>query len=62
MQPFYDFWRDEDGQDLIEYSLLITFLAIACMALMTAPQQPVQAMWNKGSNMLVSANTAVNGS
>ena len=28
----YQFWREEDGQDLIEYSLLITFIAIACAA------------------------------
>ena len=25
-------WREEDGQDLIEYSLLITFIAIATAA------------------------------
>jgi Flp pilus assembly pilin Flp len=56
MQRFYDFWRDEDGQDLIEYSLLITFFAIACMALMSAPRPALQAIWNKGSNVLVSAS------
>ena len=27
----HNFWLEEEGQDLIEYSLLITFIAIACL-------------------------------
>jgi Flp pilus assembly pilin Flp len=62
MQRFYDFWRDQDGQDIIEYSLLITFIAIACLALMATPQPTIQGIWSKGSNTLASANANLSGS
>ena len=33
---FVRFVREEDGQDLIEYSLLCALIAVACIAAMTA--------------------------
>ena len=33
LKKFHIFWTDEGGQDLIEYSLLITFIAIAVCSL-----------------------------
>jgi Flp pilus assembly pilin Flp len=62
MRRYYDFWRDEDGQDLVEYSLLITFIAIACLALLATPQPAIQGVWGKGTNTLVLANTNLSGS
>jgi pilus assembly protein Flp/PilA len=29
--PVASFLRDEDGQDLVEYALLIAFIALACI-------------------------------
>lgn len=62
MRRFYDFWRQEDGQDIIEYSLLIAFIGITCLALMSTVGAPVQGMWSKGANTVSSANTSLSGS
>jgi Flp pilus assembly pilin Flp len=53
-----NFWQDEQGQDLIEYSLLITFIAIACAAIMGAGRPAVNSIWQNSNNQLVQANTA----
>ncbi len=30
-----EFWQDEDGQDLVEYSLLMAFIAMMALSLST---------------------------
>ena len=35
-------WRDESGQDLAEYTLLITLIAIACIGAVTGLGEGVQ--------------------
>jgi Flp pilus assembly pilin Flp len=62
MRRFYDFWRDQDGQDIVEYSLLITFIAIACLALVASGQTSIKTIWSSGSNTLASANSNLSGS
>ncbi len=52
-----NFWREEDGQDLIEYSLLITFIAIACAAVLGAGRPAVNSIWQNSNNQLSQANT-----
>ena len=37
------------GQDLIEYSLLITFIAIACAALVGSGRPAVNAIWQRST-------------
>ena len=39
------FLREDNGQDLIEYSLLMAFIAIACLALVGAGRPAVNAIW-----------------
>ena len=56
------FWLEEEGQDLIEYSLLITFIAIACLALVGAGRPAVNGVWTRTSTDLVSAQTIAGGS
>ena len=58
----YNFWREEDGQDLIEYSLLITFIAIACLAVVGAGRPAVNSIWQSGNGQLVNANSSAAGS
>lgn len=53
-----NFWDEEEGQDLIEYSLLITFIAIACLALIGAGRPVVNSIWQEGNSDLAAANTA----
>jgi Flp pilus assembly pilin Flp len=57
-QFLYRFWREEDGQDLIEYSLLITFIAIATAAVVGQGQNSIRAIWGSGNSTLVQASTA----
>ena len=56
-QWLHQFWREEDGQDLIEYSLLITFIAIACAALLGAGRPAVNAIWITSNSELTTAGT-----
>jgi len=46
------FWRDENGQDLIEYSLLIAFVALASAALFTSSGSNVSKVWSSSSTAL----------
>ena len=52
------FRDDESGQDLIEYSLLITFIAIACMWFVGAGRDPVNGVWSTANGHINSAATA----
>ncbi len=54
----HNFWQEEDGQDLIEYSLLITFIAIACAAIITAGRPAVNNIWIGTNNQISQANSA----
>jgi Flp pilus assembly pilin Flp len=56
-QRLFQLWRDEDGQDLIEYTLLITFIAIACLAFVGAGRPAVNGIWSTSNSQLVTANT-----
>ena len=54
------FWADDDGQDLIEYSLLICFIAIASMWLLGSGQPAVNQIWTTANSHLTAANNAAN--
>ena len=56
-QRMHNFWMDEEGQDLIEYSLLITFIAIACLALIGAGRPAVNGIWTQSNSKLALGNT-----
>jgi Flp pilus assembly pilin Flp len=50
--------RDEQGQDLIEYTLLLAFVALASAALFTSAGGSVTGIWGAASTNLVNAATA----
>jgi len=50
-------WRDEEGQDLIEYSLLIAFVALASAALFLGAGGRVKGIWSTTNSQLSAANT-----
>ena len=58
----FKFWQEEGGQDLIEYSLLIMFIAIACAAIIGAGRPAVNNIWQGANNQLTQANTLGGGS
>ena len=49
-------WRDEDGQDLIEYSLLIAFLAIGCIAFFSMGKSSIAGIVNTSTSQIVAGN------
>ena len=49
-------WREEDGQDLIEYSLLITFIAIATAAVVGSGANSIVGIWTTGNSQIAAAN------
>lgn len=51
------FWQEEDGQDLVEYALLMAFIALAAVAVLTTIQTNITKLWNSVSNALADAVT-----
>jgi len=52
------FWRDESGQDLIEYTLLLAFVALASASLFLSTGNSVSGIWGNASTQLSAANAA----
>jgi len=57
---FNRFMKDEQGQDLIEYTLLLAFVALASAALFTSAGTSVKTIWTAANTNL--ANAAANAS
>ncbi|HEX4274337.1 MAG TPA: Flp family type IVb pilin [Bryobacteraceae bacterium] len=54
------FWQDEEGQDLIEYTLLLAFVALASASLFVSAGSSVSAIWGSASSQL--SNAAISAS
>jgi Flp pilus assembly pilin Flp len=50
--------KDEQGQDLIEYTLLLAFVALAAAALFTNVGTSISSIWTSASGTAASAATA----
>jgi Flp pilus assembly pilin Flp len=57
MSQWKRLWRDEDGQDLTEYVLLLAFVALTTAALVTGPMTSVSEIWVTGNSELSTAAT-----
>ena len=51
-------WIDEQGQDLIEYTLLMAFVALASAALFIGAGGQISSIWKKANDNLGNAATA----
>lgn len=49
--------REEQGQDLIEYTLLMAFVALASAALFIGAGGSVKGIWSTTNSQLTAANT-----
>jgi Flp pilus assembly pilin Flp len=54
------FLRDEQGQDLIEYTLLIAFIALASASIFVSAGGSISSIWGSASTEL--SNAAVSAS
>ena len=55
-------WHDEQGQDLIEYTLLMAFVALASAALFLGAGGSIKGIWSVTNSQLSAANTSASGS
>jgi pilus assembly protein Flp/PilA len=53
-----NFLRDDSGQDLIEYTLLMAFVALASAALFIGAGGSIKGIWSTTNSQLAAANTA----
>ena len=49
------FLKEEDGQDLVEYSLLLAFIALAAVAVLGNVKASISTLWNNVNSTLSSA-------
>jgi len=54
----YHFWKEEDGQDLIEYTLLLAMVCLASAALMIGSGGAIESIWNTTQDNLNAASSA----
>jgi len=52
-------WNDDQGQDLIEYTLLLAFVALASAALFIGAGGSVKGIWSATNSQLTAANTNI---
>jgi Flp pilus assembly pilin Flp len=50
------FWQEESGQDLIEYTLLMAFVALASASIFIGAGNSMTTIWNNANATLVNAS------
>jgi Flp pilus assembly pilin Flp len=48
-------WKEEQGQDLIEYTLMLAFIALASAALFSSAGGSINTIWSKTNSNLSAA-------
>jgi len=51
--------KEEQGQDLVEYTLLLAFVALASAALFISAGSAIQGIWTAANTKLTNANAAL---
>ena len=59
MRSLLRFVRDENGQDLTEYSLAVAFIALFSVAIFVTAGSSTSGIWGQASNTLAGANTSL---
>jgi len=55
LQMLQMFWNGEEGQDLIEYSLLLALVAVAAIGIILSMSGNLSKIWNTVSGQVASA-------
>jgi len=58
MSLLTSFWKDDQGQDLIEYTLLMAFVALCSAVLFIGAGGSIQGIWSTTNSQLVAANAS----
>lgn len=54
-----DFVQDEQGQDIVEYSLLLVLIGAAAIFVLTTMGQSISSIFNKINDRLTTANNSI---
>jgi len=57
MKYFLKLWKDEEGQDLTEYALLLVLIALAAITVMSNLGVAINTVFSQGASTLSSAAT-----
>jgi pilus assembly protein Flp/PilA len=53
------FWQEEDGQDMVEYALLLAFIALVGITLLSGVKGSITSIWTSvNTNLTSAASTA----
>jgi len=55
MNTLRNFFREEEGQDLVEYTLLLAFVALAAAAILMSASNSITTIWQSAQRQLVNA-------
>lgn len=55
MKKFMSFLKDEDGQGMVEYAIIIGCIAVAAIVILVAMKGKIQNLFNKTNNGLDNA-------
>lgn len=58
MKMLKNFLRDEQGQDIVEYTLLLAFVALASAALFINAGGSISGIWSVANTKLSTASTS----
>jgi pilus assembly protein Flp/PilA len=47
-----NFWKNEEGQDLVEYALLLVFIALVVMVMLGGVGQSINSVFSKANSAL----------
>ncbi len=59
---FGSIWKNETGQDVVEYALLVAFVSLAVVALILSGSTTVNGIWSSTNVHLAQANASISGS
>ena len=51
-----DLWENDSGQDMVEYSFLLAFIALAAVGLLTGVRVSVKGIWSSINSTLTSVS------
>jgi Flp pilus assembly pilin Flp len=52
---FHAFWKEEDGQDMVEYALLLAFVALAAVSVLGTVKASISTIWTSVNTNLSTA-------
>jgi Flp pilus assembly pilin Flp len=50
-------WNEEEGQDMVEYALLLAFVALAAVSLLSTVKGSISTIWQSVSTNLTAASS-----